>query len=78
MLHGFCIVKNAKLYLKSAVSTFCAEEVQMESSVLYQSGNNKYYYNFFNDSFYRASYAGANFWTIRPAPWIGNRAEITN
>ena len=46
MLHGFCIVKNAKLYLKSAVSTFCAEEVQMEASVLYQSDNNEYYYNF--------------------------------
>ena len=46
MLHGFCIVKNAKLYLKSTVLTFCAEEFQVESSVLYQSGNNKYYYNF--------------------------------
>ena len=46
MLHGSCIVKNAKLYLKYAVSTFCAEEVQMESSVLYQSGNKIFYYNF--------------------------------
>ena len=46
VLHGSCIVKNAKLYLKSAVLTFCAEEFQVESSVLYQSGNNKYYYIF--------------------------------
>ena len=45
MLHGSCIVKNAKLYLKSAVLTFCAKEFQVESSVLYQSGNNKYYCN---------------------------------
>ena len=46
-LHGSCIVKIAKLYLKSAVLTFCAEEFQVESSVIYQSSNNKYYYNFF-------------------------------
>ena len=47
MLHGSCIVKVAKLHLNYAELTFLAEEFQVESSVLYQSGNNKYYYIFF-------------------------------
>ena len=47
MLHGSCIVEIAKLHINYAELTFLAEEFQVESSVLYQSGNNKYYYNFF-------------------------------
>ena len=50
MLHGSCIVKIAKLYLNYVELTFLAEEFQVETSVLYYSGNNKYYYSyFFND-----------------------------
>lgn len=49
MLHGSCIVKIAKLHMNYAELTFLAEEFQVETSVLYYSSNNKYYYNFFND-----------------------------
>ena len=41
MLHGSCIVKIAKLHLNYVELTFVAEEFQMESSVLYQSRDNK-------------------------------------
>ncbi len=41
MLHGSCIVKIAKLHLNYVELTFVAEEFQMETSVLYQSRDNK-------------------------------------
>ena len=46
MLHGSCIVKIAKLHMNYAELTFLAEEFQVDASVLYYSGNNKYYYIF--------------------------------
>jgi len=49
MLHGSCIIKIAKLHMNYAELTFLAEEFQVETSALYCSSNNKYYYNFFND-----------------------------
>ncbi len=48
MLHGSCIVKIAELHMNYSELTFLAEEFQVETSVLYYSSNNKYYYNFFN------------------------------
>ena len=47
MLHGSCIEKIAKLHLNYEVQTFFALEFQVETSVLYYSSNNKYYYNVF-------------------------------
>ena len=46
MLHGSCIEKIAKLQMNYAELTFLAEEFQVEMSVLYYSGGNKYYYIF--------------------------------
>jgi len=46
MLHGSCIEKIEKLQLNYAELTFFAEEFQVQTSVLYYSSNNKYYYNF--------------------------------
>lgn len=46
MLHGSCIVEITKLLMNYAELTFLAEEFQVDASVLYYSGNNKYYYIF--------------------------------
>ena len=46
MLHGSCIVKIAKLHLNYAELTFLTEGFKVETSVLFYSSNNKYYYNF--------------------------------
>ena len=46
MLHGSCIVEIAKLHLNYAELAFLAEELQVKTSVLYNSSNNKYYYKF--------------------------------
>ena len=40
------IVKIAKLHMNYAGLKFLAEEFQVETSELYHSSNNKYYYNF--------------------------------